>query len=126
MSLFKSKKDEPAKVLYDEPTPEQLQKIKSATWEKCYEYWNSLNTWGWPDDLLPSDGSTCTNPYTGYSVRSQLMRVIERKVGMKYILRQWNVFVKPEFSDGLYNQKRMTESEFEDWWPSSNSFNKSL
>lgn len=124
MSLFKRKKDEPAKVIYDEPTPNQVASIKAGSWEMCYLWWGKLNTCDWPEELSPEDRSDIgVKEYTGNSVRSQLMRIIERKVGMKFILRQWNVYVKPEWEgEGFLGQKRMTETEFEDWWPNSYSF----
>lgn len=61
-------------------------------------WWGELNSWGWPEILLPKD----SDKYIVGGRRSQMMRLIEDRLGMKYILRISN-------SD-------MTDSEFEDFW----------
>lgn len=62
------------------------------------KWWGELNHWGWPTELLPKDFD---NHIAG-GRRGQMMGLIEKRLGMKYLLRKHN-------SD-------MTDSEFEDFW----------
>lgn len=83
--------------------------IAALTWqtpETLIAWWQQLNRWQWPDGLpdpepasLPQSGESCSQ-IRGW----QIMCWIERRVGLKALLRHWNA--------------GMTEPEFEEFWQS--------
>jgi hypothetical protein len=86
-------------------TNTDLNTIASASWEQCENWYSMLNTWKWPDELLPAIDPEAEKTIRGkFTRRSKLMQVIEKKVGLKYLLRMHNI--------RLGN----SESEFEDFW----------
>lgn len=85
---------------------EEIKKIRSADWETCAKWWNTLNSWEWPDELLPSEPHGNGIEYKPEGRRSTLMNIIDGKVGHKYILMYLNVV----------KEKRMDYEFFEDFW----------
>lgn len=88
-------------------TKEDIIKIRKADWEDLAIWWDTLNSYGWPKELLPEEPKQ--EKYSGTSRRSLLMQAIEYKTGMKWILRILNM------------KKGTTEEAFEDFW--NGSFN---
>lgn len=74
--------------------------------------WHILNTWEWPEGFPdPDDGCPSLDDWKilakdGGSRRSQLMCLIEGRLGIRELLRFGNVELR----------KAMTSKEFDDWW----------
>jgi len=87
-------------------TNADIKKIRSADWETCAQWWNELNTWGWPEVLLPSEPPHIVGNWKPDNRRTMLMNEIDKKVGQKYLLMYLNVV----------KEKRMDYEWFEDFW----------
>jgi len=79
-------------------TQDDIKLLKSQSRETLAKWFNSLNSWEWPENL-PGEERAC---YIENGRRSQIMTWINNEVGLKYILR-------------LHNSD-MPEDIFEDFW----------
>jgi hypothetical protein len=88
----------------DKITDDDLYKIRSADWDTLVKWWDMLNSWEWPTELLPEEAPLISGDDLNQNDRRIiLMELIKKKVGEKYILR-------------ILNTRGMTEEEFEDFW----------
>lgn len=78
-----------------------IDKIYSTGYKTLWEWYDLLNSWKWPQELLPEE--EISRPYNSGGRRAQLMNIIKKKVGEKYLLRE-------------HNRSSMSEEEFEDFW----------
>lgn len=76
------------------------------------EWWDALNSWKWVDALGPPD--PIPNPWRSDTLRGAIMKWIEDRIGMEYILRVCNVLV----------DKRMTDDQFTAWWAKTHQSNE--
>jgi hypothetical protein len=86
-------------------TDEDIKKIRGASWEDCAKWYDLLNSWNWPTELLPEE--VPPKKWSPFSRRSQLMGKITEKVGEKYLLMKYNT---------VGSKGDMTQEEFEDFW----------
>jgi len=85
-------------------TTRQVELLSEQSPQTLVEWWDALNTWKWVDALGPPD--PIPNPWHPNTLRAEIMRWVEGKVGMEYILRVCNVLIR----------KAMTDEEFTAWW----------
>ena len=53
MNILKTIKD--AFYVTEKITEDDLLKIRQADWPTLAKWWDELNSWGWPKELLPED-----------------------------------------------------------------------
>jgi hypothetical protein len=90
-------------------TPQERNLIENDTDYPVLQKWYSkLSGWEWPNELLPEEKPNEFDRIPGR--RRELLKLIEKKIGRKYILRIHN--------------KLMTEENFEDFWQAMHNGNR--
>jgi len=66
--------------------------------------WNcELNRWNWPEELPDEDKSHESKNYSSGGRRSQLMSLMEERVGHRLISRTWNKDMTDDEHDDFFN-----------------------
>jgi len=78
---------------------QDIEILEATTKSVLASWWSQLNRFEWPDDLPNPEPSE----YIRNGRRSEIMRWISERIGVKECLRDWN-------------KKGMTDEEFEAWW----------
>lgn len=79
-------------------TPEDLNTINNQEDLELAEWWCQLNRWDWPAELPNPESDS----YIPNGRRSNIMNIIDAKIGHKLISRTWN--------------KKMSDAEFKDFY----------
>jgi hypothetical protein len=82
--------------------PELITLLENSDWRVLVEWWSTLNSWGWPEELLPEESPRDRQGQR----RTRIMNFIDNKLGHKTVL--WHINVNID--------KGMTSEEFEDFW----------